>query len=136
MRTGHRLSKLTMNAGAGILLLLYIAFYSIPHGLVPHSDHEHLSQSGHVDENDPCHQAIYHPGSENSCDHKYHFTKDPEKCPLCDVVLLRQILIADTSFPQPGISFAPILVQEVESFIFHFPLSHSDRGPPSRPAQS
>ncbi|MEO5907356.1 MAG: hypothetical protein ABIQ11_11560 [Saprospiraceae bacterium] len=128
--TGKWLTKLTVNAGAGILLFLYIVVFILPHGLVPHSDHDHLTQSGHVDEKDPCHLAIYHPGSKNSCNHKYHFTKDPENCHLCDVVLLRQISIAEQAFSLSAVSYSLIFIHQNEDFIFQFRFSHHDRGPP------
>lgn len=129
--TGKKLTKLTLNAGAGILLLLYVTGFLLPHGLVPHSEHDHLVESGHADENDPCHLAIYHPGNENSCDHKYHFTKNPEKCKWCDIIILRQILVSETTLQSAVASFIRIPICNVEDPFLEFQFSHADRGPPA-----
>ena len=34
-------------------------------------------------ENDPCHQSIYHQQRDSGCEHKSHISEN-EKCPLCE----------------------------------------------------
>ncbi len=114
-----------------MLLLLYVSVYLFPPGLGPHSEHDHLNHLDYENEKDPCHLAIYHPGSEGSCNHKYHFTKDPGKCPLCDVLLVRQIVNTEKPLATVIFSIASVEIQKAEGHIIQFPISQTDRGPPT-----
>lgn len=114
----------------GFLISIYIFIDLVPPGLVPHSEHDHLGISDFAGEKDPCHIAIYHPGELGGCNHKFHFSKQLGDCPLCHIILVRQIVDS----PNPWIEIVdPIFRHEVqcaEGSIINFPILHDDRGPP------
>lgn len=75
--------------------------------------------------------SIYHHGGTGSCNHKFHFTKDEEKCPWCDVTLVRHL--ASTDIIILSIAFISISVEELNqaSLPRSISSSHSGRGPPA-----
>ena len=122
-----------LHFGSSALLLLYLLFYIIPPGLLPHAHHHTEEHLGPL-ESDPCHIAIFHPGEQGACQHKYHLTKATDECPLCHMVLSRQAM------PDPvglyDILFANTLVsvdlQEASPSILQ--VSIDNKGPPCHQA--
>jgi hypothetical protein len=121
---------LSLKLGGMGLLLVYLSIFLLPPGLVPHTEHSHLSQLTSSLENNPCHIAIYHPGVYGGCHHKFHLTAAYEDCPLCHVTLVRQTV------PEPILSLEiAYSVFSCENYFtegkeVYFPVIHDDRGPP------
>jgi hypothetical protein len=121
---------LPFRAGVIMLLFFYLATFVYSPAGGPHVHHE--DELHHTDScaKDACHLAIYHPGSEGGCNHKYHFTQADEECGFCHLLLPRQILALETE--------STSLTNDFSFFIpgycgqkwisLHFP--HADRGPP------
>lgn len=109
---------------------VYACIYCTP-GLIRHSAHDHLGHHNDTIESDPCHIAIFHPGLEGSCDHKYHLTQGHEDCPLCQISFLHQIQVEE---------FRCLFDKNIEISSVHFTsehdvkdyiILHSARGPPA-----
>lgn len=71
-----------------LLLLLYIAGTSHLERLHSFShDHELIVIHSEAQEEDPCHQFIYHNGIDEGCEHDTHLLASG-KCEMCDLALL------------------------------------------------
>ena len=121
---------LSMRMSAAFLLLIYTAIFLNSPGIVHHSDHDHVEHQNDTCENDPCHVAIYHPGQKGGCDHKFHFTKTPETCSWCNVILAHQLMITIECFDQQVIAYSKLTNEIVVDQPLHFSYPPSDRGPP------
>ncbi len=130
-KISDRIPNAAIRGFAGFLLCLYAVVFIAPPGLIKHSAHDHLSHHDDTIESDPCHIAIFHPGLDGSCNHKYHFTQGHEDCPLCKIIFLHQYPIEENrcitcDIPQI-ISFPCASEHDVRDFS----ILHSARGPPA-----
>lgn len=126
----RQLYHLGLQVGVGLLLFLYLAAFLLPSGTAPHV---HTDKALHEDDacrKDACHIAIYHPGSESGCHHKFHFTKTPEECLLCHSIATRQLplqIVLPEEFVCASPSFTPTAIVGKD---FAISIVHDDRGPP------
>ena len=130
IKSNKPFSKRNFQSGAGYLLLIYVFVFLLPPGLIPHTEHDHLDHLNQDLEADPCHLAIYHPGADGACHHKYHITQGHDNCPLCHITLVRQITPDPVLWFEINESFARFEIQFLERKAIKFPTLHSDRGPP------
>jgi hypothetical protein len=83
--------------GVLVLLVLYIAgnnqFETIHQVLHSHRMVEHTE----AQENNPCHQRIFHAAKDKGCEHKVHLT-DNKDCPLSHVVTHGDQLVSEQKF--------------------------------------
>jgi len=125
-----QLSHLSIQAGVCLLLFLYLATFLFPQGSAPHVHTGHDLHEEDACKKDACHIAIYHPGSEAGCQHKFHFTKAPEECLLCHSIATRHIpvqIIVTDDLVSARPSFTPTAIIGKD---FTVPIDHDDRGPP------
>jgi len=109
-----------------LLLLIYLLSNS-PSVLF----HHHKLEVASYEKATPCEKKIYYSDKDNSCNHKTHISKVPEKCSLCD-----NHTIAPHSF-QTFLTeyFSKEIIadylQVSENYYFQVPSTFSNRGPPS-----
>jgi hypothetical protein len=121
----------SLQAGVGLLLLLYVTAFLIPPGAIPHTHHEEDLHTGDSCLKDACHIAIFHPGAQGGCTHKYHFTKAAEDCSLCHVIVTRQIASEAYVF-LTRTTIAKVFIARLDVDLNTLsPIVHNDRGPPS-----
>ena len=116
-------------SGVASLMILGVLLINTPN--LPHVHEDHAAHFGDSCQSDPCHMAIYHHGSADSCDHKYHLTAAEEDCPFCHLIPMRQIapeLAAMQSWlgEKADRTFVFVSMQAWSRCIIH-----ADRGPPS-----
>lgn len=117
--------------GVALLLLFYVAaFVYSPIG-VPHLHHDDEVHQEDSCKKDACHIAIYHPGSQGACDHKYHFTKAVEDCMLCHFLLPRHLVVQPQVMAMADIEITNYSLHTVVDVISSPVLLPADRGPPS-----
>jgi len=123
---------------AVISIRIIVAFLSLTYGSVflfspavlPHHEHDHVQHGLDTCQKDPCHISIYHHGYAGGCNHKYHFTQAPDKCPWCDVILAYQVAPISTEFLFDEINFSTVLCKVEQATDLLIPFCHSGRGPP------
>jgi len=123
-------SSWPQQVGVVMLLLFYLAAFVYSPVGVPHLHHEEDVHHGDSCEKDACHIAIFHPGGEGECDHKFHFTQAIEECDLCHAVLPRQVIAEVPVSPEFKIEFSTYTVHTYCELIAVPFLRHDDRGPP------
>jgi hypothetical protein len=122
-----------LHSGAGVIMMLFFylaAFVYSPVG-VPHIHHEEDFHQGDSCEKDACHIAIFHPGSEGRCEHKFHFTQSKEECDLCNIVLPRQLVESIPVYREYKIEFSDSSFCAIQEKALTPFLLHTDRGPPA-----
>jgi hypothetical protein len=136
MRFYNRISsqkEMTMHwrAFASLLLLLYVAAYLFSPGSVPHVHHEQDLHHEDSCTKDACHIAIYHPGSKEACNHKFHFTKAPDSCPWCKLISNRQWNLPDFFLEEWLVCYDHYTPNYQVDDGFFPPVIQADRGPPA-----
>lgn len=135
IRGSETILKTNVNVAArlfvGFVLITYSSVFLFSPAIVPHDGHDHVLHEADSCEKDPCHIAIYHPGHENGCNHKFHFTTAPEKCPWCDQSLVCQIPNEHNGLKFHAIHYSPTDSNPVQRLSFPVSILHSDRGPPA-----
>ena len=114
---------------AGLLLLLYVVAH-IEFDAVHHLLHEevHITHTV-VDEQDPCHLAVYHHAEEKGCHHKAHVSAS-KKCPLCHFNVVNDTL-ATSRFHFETIALNVIYNNEIQHTVDTQPILHLPaRAPP------
>lgn len=126
------ISDISFKAGAALLLAVYlIAFVYSPIG-VPHlHDHEDELHQGDSCDKDACHIAIFHPGGEGGCNHKFHFTQAAEACDFCNVILPRQVVASFQQIDDLKTEVISIAGFAIAEWTILPKRLQSDRGPPS-----
>lgn len=123
-------AMLLYRAGVIMLLAFYLTAFVLTPAGVPHVHDEdefhHMDSCG----KDACHITIYHPGSKEGCNHKFHFSKAYKECSFCNVALPRQIATSQPVCPElrPAFSFSYFDVQQDQPQISFIELTN--RGPP------
>ena len=118
-------------------LLLCITVSIIPLNLLHHHEREEIpcNPANLSEENDLCHQTIYHSFSfENiPCDHQCHIEKEQEHCEFCQLLTTRLY-----NYLPPVIDWINPIFQpgeEIASYKSFFPYTPSitvfNRGPPA-----
>jgi hypothetical protein len=114
--------------GVTCLLTLVVLLVNTPN--LPHTHEFHATHFSDSCQSDPCHATIYHQGSANGCNHKFHFTTSEPDCPLCHQILVRQIVpelagMVEWLTEKAERTFTSVSLREWTQSI-----THSDRGPP------
>ncbi len=92
--------------------------------------HDHTDHVVSYQEADACERVIYYADKHNECHHAAHFTKELEKCSLCDVhVFTPHDGITSFEFKFPNIQHSDVYVY-FTSVSFNQPLTLSNKGPP------
>jgi hypothetical protein len=115
--------------GAVLLLILYVVGNNqleTIHQLL----HAHrIVQHSQEQENNPCHQRIFHESNAKGCEHKAHLT-DNKDCPLSHVVNHNDQLVTDQKLP----AIYPFLTTKTrfvdKSVEFTFLVTLPSRAPP------
>jgi hypothetical protein len=125
------ISNISFKAGSGLLLVIYLVVFIFSPIGVPHL-HHHEEEFLHGDscEKDACHIAIFHPGGEGGCNHKFHFRQATEECDYCNVILPRQVVSTFQPLDDLKTEIISIPGHAVAKWITLPVLRQSDRGPP------
>lgn len=134
IRGAETILKTNVNVAArlcvGFVLIIYSSVFLFSPAIAPHGGHDHAWHEADSCEKDPCHISIYHPGLVGGCQHKFHYSQSPEKCPWCDLSLVFQISPEHSGLKFHGIHFSPADSDQIPVLPFLIANPHSDRGPP------
>ncbi len=122
------------NGLAVILLSAYFFFLSFPliHSLshASHEDEQH-KECTVENENDDCHQFVYHNNQEVDCTHKGHFIEFEEHCDLCAILSVSgshlSFIAINTEFEAYSDTELSYLLEHISTFNFY---NEDVRGPP------
>jgi hypothetical protein len=117
--------------GATFMLVSYLVIFLLPPGLIPHSIHDHDEHAEGTHTEDPCHIAIFHPGAEGACHHKFHLTAACEDCHEIQVTLARQYIIPLISLSEETQKQVGEFILHPEEIIYRELPQHNERGPPA-----
>jgi hypothetical protein len=120
---------LGFHSGGFLLLLVYAIIFIVPPGIAPQAHHDHEEHGVDI-EKDPCHIAIYHPGSQGGCKHKNHITRNCPECERSHVTLVRQLVVETATWVDFSIKTDIEHLDFSEAAIYIALPDHHDRGPP------
>lgn len=112
------------------LYLCAVLFPSV-HQLTEHAHGETEFCATTEQEQDPCHQAVYHQNIKKGCKHNTHLHAPKHTCKLCDVLPTEtyhfEVFTFSTEMPVISTVYSPIYTQVILNFSHP---SISLRGPP------
>ena len=116
------------------ILFLFVFSLSFPtlHSFSHSDEHNHrLTSCTDDNEEDACHQFVFHLSSDHQCDHKGHFVEGNEECELCASLVFSKTtsvnLDASTSIIEYHSSQSTsLLLGDISFYLF----SQEVRGPP------
>jgi len=73
---------------------------------------------------------MYHPGDQNGCDHKFHFSKSLQDCDLCHFTLPRQDLAKEFILSLPDLVCSMACGEALQYPAGETFIELTNRGPP------